>query len=176
VSAGIPVAALDAASEADAEKALFHCCGIRSWAKAMTAARPFKSEAALLAAAETAWSRCGEAEWLEAFKQHPKIGDLDSLRKRFAATAALAGAEQAGVATASEETLAALAEGNRLYEAKFGYIFIVCATGKSADAMRRLLEARLHNDPRQELAIAAQEQKQITRLRLAKIALPEAPT
>lgn len=135
----------------------------------MVAARPFRSLAGLLGAADTAWAACGPADWLEAFSHHPRIGDLDSLRRRFADTAAWATGEQAGTAEADEATLAALAAGNASYERVFGHIFIVCATGKTAPEMLALLEARLANTPESEACVAAAEQHKITRLRLEKL-------
>ena len=109
------------------------------------------------------------ADWLEAFAAHPRIGDLDALRKKFASTANWCAGEQAGVAAADEAVLTALADGNRAYEARFGYIFIVCATGKSAAEMLAILTARLANDPEVELKVATAEQAKITRLRLEKL-------
>ena len=114
----------------------------------------------------------GEPEWREAFAHHPRIGDMASLRARFASTAGWAADEQRGAAQATEETLAALARGNRVYEERFGCIFIVCATGKSAAEMLALLEARLGNDPEHEMRMAADEQMKITRLRLEKLLEP----
>ena len=107
--------------------------------------------------------------WREAFTHHPRIGDVAVLRERFASTAVWARGEQAGVAAADERTLAALAEGNRAYEARFGYVFIVCATGLKADQMLAMLNARLSNDAETEMRIAAEEQMKITRLRLEKL-------
>lgn len=145
------------------------CCGAARWVRAMVAARPFADAAALQSAAERAFSALDPEAWLEAFAHHPRIGDIEALRTRFAATAAWAGAEQAGAATAPEATLVALAEGNRTYEARFGYIFVVCATARGADEMLALLRARLGNEPAAELAVAAGEQRKITRLRLEKL-------
>lgn len=105
-------------------------------------------------------------EWREAFAHHPRIGDLESLKQRFAGTVDLASREQAAVSAASQGTLEALAEGNRAYEEKFGYIFIICASGRSADEMLAALKQRLPNDPSAEIAIAATEQMRIMRLRL----------
>ena len=116
---------------------------------------------------EQAFDQLDRDDWLEAFAGHPRIGDLDSLRHRFAATAALAAAEQAGTREASDRVLRALAQGNADYERRFGHLFIVCATGKSADEMLAILDQRLSNDPDVELEIAAGEQRKITRLRLA---------
>lgn len=163
------LAALDAAPPEAARAALGRCCGARRWVESMLASRPFRTRAALIAAAGRAERGMAREDWLEAFSHHPRIGDLDALRARFAGTAAWAGAEQRGAAAASEATLAALAEGNREYERRFGYIFVVCATGKSADEMLGLLRARLGNAPGAELAIAAAEQSKIARLRLDRL-------
>lgn len=135
----------------------------------MLARRPFANEEAVGHAASEIEASLQRADWLEAFTAHPRIGDLDSLKKKFAATATWAEGEQAGVAGAADEVLLALAEGNRLYEQRFGHIFIVCATGKSAVEMLTLLRARLPNSPEDELGIAAAEQAKITRLRLEKL-------
>ena len=123
----------------------------------------------LLEDAESQWWLCNEEDWKEAFTHHPKIGDLDSLKKKFANTAVWASGEQSGVNTAKDEILNALAEGNRLYEEKFGYIFIVCASGKSAEEMLGMLNERLKNNPEDEIRIAADEQNKITLLRLEKL-------
>ena len=135
----------------------------------MCAARPFGDRAAMFAAAERAADGLGRDDWLEAFSHHPRIGDRDALRRRFASTAAWAADEQRGAAEAPDAVLDRLARGNEEYRRRFGYIFIVCATGKSAEEMLALLEARLHNDPERELAVAAAEQRKITRLRLEKL-------
>lgn len=152
-----------------AREALLKCCGSSRWADAMVASRPFPSMDALHAAATAKWNALGTEDFLEAFSHHPRIGDINSLRAKFASTAAWAGEEQKGTAAASEKTLAGLAQGNKDYEAKFGHIFLVCATGKSADEMLRILESRLGNDARAEMAIAAGEQAKITKLRLDKL-------
>jgi 2-oxo-4-hydroxy-4-carboxy-5-ureidoimidazoline decarboxylase len=154
--------------EAQAGAAFLKCCGARRWAEQMTARRPFADEANLLESARSFWRGLDRADWLEAFAAHPKIGESE-LKKKFAGTAAWAASEQAGVAGSPDEVLKGLAEGNRAYEAKFGYIFIVCATGKSAAEMLALLRQRLPNEPDQELAIAAAEQEKITILRLQKM-------
>jgi|SRR5947209_10810095 len=153
----------------DARAALLRCCGSRRWADAMTARRPFASADDMLRAADAIWAGVDRADWLEAFAAHPRIGDLESLRKKFAATADWARGEQAGVGGADEEMIRALAEGNREYEAKFGQIFIVCATGKTAAEMLGILRGRLANDAETELRIAAAEQAKISRLRLEKL-------
>jgi 2-oxo-4-hydroxy-4-carboxy-5-ureidoimidazoline decarboxylase len=159
---------LDAASEDDARAWLTTCCGSARWVERMLAHRPFGSDEQLHAMARQEWFALTPDDWREAFRHHPKIGDRESLRTRFPRTAELSAGEQRGVAAASDDTLDALAEGNRAYEEKFGYIFIVCATGRSADEMLAMLRERLNNDPHEELLIAAGEQAKITELRLRR--------
>jgi 2-oxo-4-hydroxy-4-carboxy-5-ureidoimidazoline decarboxylase len=133
----------------------------------MCARRPFGSLAELLAAADEEWARMGRYDVLEAFEHHPRIGgDLDALRQKFSA------AEQAGVDGADEATLVALRDGTRRYEERFGHVFIVCATGRSAAEMLASLLARIGNEPSDELRIAAAEQAAITRLRLRAVEQP----
>ena len=151
---------LNALDAATAVGELLRCCGSRSWAQKMTAARPFPTVDALTATADVIWSGLGRSDWLEAFAAHPKIGERGSDWST---------KEQAGVASAAGDVRQRLAAKNRDYEARFGYIFIVCATGKSADEMLRTLEARLTNDPETEIRVAAEEQAKITRFRLAKL-------
>ncbi len=148
---------------------LMKCCGARRWAAEMNARRPFASREALLAASDEIWAGMKREDLLEAFTHHPKIGDIESLRKKFASTAAWASGEQSGVSGAGDEVLRGLSRGNEEYERKFGYIFIVCATGRSAEEMLDLLRERLKNDPARELALAAGEQRKITRIRLEKL-------
>lgn len=155
------------ADQARAE--LERCCGARAWVEAVLAARPFEDKVALFAAAEMAMRRLEARDWLEAFSHHPKIGDKEALRAKFASTRQWAAGEQAGAAAADEATLDALARGNAEYERRFGHIFIVCATGKSAAEMLALLRQRLKNPPAEELCLAAGEQAKITRLRLEKL-------
>ena len=142
------------------------CCGTTRWVEAMLERRPFGSRDELLVAARDEWFALTPDNWREAFGHHPKIGDRESLRRRFATTAHLSEREQSGVAGASDDVVAALADGNRAYEEKFGYIFIVCATGRTADEMLRMLNERLPNGPADEIKIAAAEQAKITELRL----------
>jgi 2-oxo-4-hydroxy-4-carboxy-5-ureidoimidazoline decarboxylase len=160
---------LNAIDPERARNAFTRCCGAVAWVDSMIASRPFASRDALLAASERAAQMLTREDWLQAFACHPRIGDLDALREKFAAMAAWAGAEQRAVAGASDAVLEALARGNQAYERRFGYIFIVCATARRADEMLAMLEARLPNDPAHELAVAAAEQMQITRLRLLKL-------
>lgn len=135
----------------------------------MIARRPFGSRDALLAAAREEWFALSPDDWREAFSHHPKIGDREALRARFPATRHLSEREQAGVSGASDDVLEALAEGNLAYEQKFGHIFIVCATGRSAEEMLAALRARLVNDVDTEIRLAAGEQAKITALRLEQL-------
>lgn len=147
----------------------FKCCGSTSWAKQLADKKPFNSKTELLHASDHVWSNCTSQDGLEAFTHHPKIGDLKNLEKKFASTKEWAGGEQSGVNTATHDTLVALAEGNDAYEKKFEYIFIVCATGKTAEEMLALLKARITNDAATELSIAMNEQNKITHIRLHKL-------
>lgn len=153
----------------EAARALERCCGASRWVARMLDSRPFVDVTHLHTRADEVWAQMGEVDILEAFSHHPRIGDLQSLQKKFATTAQWASGEQGGVSGAAGDILEALAEGNRRYEEKFGYIFIVCATGKSAAEMLELLTLRLPHDPGQELAIAAAEQAKITHIRLEKL-------
>lgn len=135
----------------------------------MIAHRPFDSMADLHRAAEEVWSGLERADYLEAFEHHPRLGaDPARLRARFAA-AAWSAQEQSQVALADETTLEALREGNAAYEARFGFVFLVCATGKGAREILALLEQRIGNDPETELRVAVGEHAKITRLRLDKL-------
>ena len=166
-----PHSVLDASPPSEARELLNRCCGARRWVEGMLQRLPFGSTAALLCAADQVWAELGREDYLEAFSHHPRIGeDLGALRRRFQNTSQLSAAEQAGVSEGNEATLNRLRELNVAYAERFGYIFIVCATGKSAQQMLELLEARLHNSPARELAVAAVEQAKITRLRLENLA------
>lgn len=148
---------------------MIRCCGSNRWAHTMTEKRPFESLQDIFAASDEVFRLLDENDWLDAFSHHPKIGDLKNLQKKFASTVSWASNEQSGVQVADDRTLEKLAARNTEYEDKFGYIFIVCATGKSASEMLEILEGRLANDAKAELPIAAAEQKKITRLRLEKL-------
>jgi OHCU decarboxylase len=159
---------INSLSEAEAKSAFLQCCGSPQWAEQMAKSRHFTTEASLFSYAERIWRNLSREEWLEAFAAHPKIGDPQSLRAKYGQSATWSAGEQAGVSGASEEVLESLAVGNRLYEEKFGHIFIVFATGKTADQVLELLHQRLKNDPEKEICLAALEQEKITRLRLEK--------
>ena len=151
-------------------EALQKCCGSTAWVESMVASFPVADAETLMDEAKTNWNNLRETDWREAFTHHPKIGgDVEALREKFASTSQWAEGEQAAVKAASQATLEALAAGNEEYERKFGYIFIVCATGKSAEEMLALLQARLPNKPEVEILIAMGEQDKITRLRLEKL-------
>jgi 2-oxo-4-hydroxy-4-carboxy-5-ureidoimidazoline decarboxylase len=160
---------LDRASPQEARRLLTTCCGSSAWVERMLHRRPFGSEERLANAAREAWADLTQTDWLEAFSHHPKIGDRASLAKRFPATAHLSAQEQSGVDNASAQVLDDLGAGNRAYQEKFGYIFIVCATGKNAAEMARLLRDRMHNDADTEIRVAAEEQRKITELRLRSL-------
>jgi 2-oxo-4-hydroxy-4-carboxy-5-ureidoimidazoline decarboxylase len=154
----------------EARESFLRCCGSRRWSEEMARARPFESASALIETAERIWWGLSKDDWLEAFGAHPRIGDIDSLRSKFASTAAWASREQSGVDGAAEAVLNDLAMGNRQYEARFGYIFIVCATGKTAEEIFELLKQRLIGDTEGEIKLAAAEQMLITLIRLERIA------
>jgi OHCU decarboxylase len=139
---------------------LLSCCGSTEWAQQMEEARPFPDLPALLDAADRVWRSLSETDRQEAFRAHPRIGERASGQ---------AAEEQSGARNASEATLAALDRANREYEEKFGRVFLVCATGKSAEEMLALCGARLHNDVGTEMRVTAEEQRKITRLRLEKL-------
>lgn len=146
------------------------CCGSGRWVVEMSERRPFRNAEALVAAAERAADALGADDWLEAFGHHPRLGDVESLRNRFGeASGGWSESEQSGLADASDDVLEKLAAGNATYEERFGYLFIACAAGKSAAELLDLLEARLDNAPDEELKVASEEQRQITRLRLEKL-------
>ena len=131
------------------------------WARKMMSARPFASAAAVLETADAVWDALPPLDWRQAFAAHPRIGERTG--------DAQAAGEQAGATSASAGVLARLAEANRAYEQRFGYIFIVCAAGRTAEEILATAEERLNNDPDRELGVAAGEQRHITRLRLSKL-------
>jgi OHCU decarboxylase len=145
----------------DAESALLRCSGSPRWAAQLASARPFSTRDALYDAAERIWWSLSPEDWREAFAAHPRIGERRGPQ--------WSAQEQSGAHAAAETTLAQLAEVNAAYESRFGYMFIVCATGKTGDEMLAIARRRLHNDPASELRIAATEQAAIARLRLEKL-------
>ena len=145
------------------------CCGASKWTEQMINSCPFQNKNELLKMAEETWFSLSGQDWLEAFSHHPKIGNIRSLQSKFQKTAKLSESEQKGISHVSEDLLKEIEEGNQLYEKKFGYIFIVCATGKTAEEMLALLNERLKNDPEAELLTAAKEQNKIIQLRLGNL-------
>ena len=159
--------AINTASTDAARQILMRACGSTRWVDRMMQRRPFGNDARLLFAARNEWFGLTEADWLEAFSHHPRVGDRASLAARFPATHDLSAKEQARVGGADADVIAALAEANEAYFNRFGFIFIVCATGKTAEEMLALLRSRLPNERSAELRIAAEEQARITALRLS---------
>jgi len=163
-------ATLQAWNEADetaATDAMIACCGAKRWASAMVALRPIESVLELSEAADRVWATMEDADWMEAFACHPRIGD----RKAAHATAksvAWSRQEQSSAASLADKTRAELTEGNALYEERYGFTYIVCATGKSAEEMLAILKRRLNSDRASELREAAEQQRQITQIRLGK--------
>lgn len=162
------LARLNAMSDAEAAAVLHGVCGSRRWVEGMLALRPISSREALLREAERVWMGLGREDWLEAFSHHPRIGERNLAQAKFAATAAQSSREQSGMAGASEEERAEFAAGNAEYERKFGHVFLICATGKSAGEMLAALRGRVNNAADVELRMAAAEQAKIVRLRLER--------
>ena len=160
---------LNELSANDAEAEFLKCCGSQRFASAMTAARPFANVNELLTKADSICWSLGSRDWLEAFRAHPKIGEKKAAAAQSKEAREWSAQEQSGIRNAAADTMAALAAGNRDYEQRFGFIFIVCATGKSSEEMLAILQARLQNDAETEIAVAAEEQRKITRLRLEKL-------
>ena len=160
---------LNSLSQEQADAEFLKCCGSRTWARAMNDFRPFATVAQLLVTAGDVWSSLSKEDWLEAFRAHPKIGEKKASSAQSEQAQKWSAQEQAGTEEAAAETKTALAEGNRRYIERFGFIFIICASGKSAAEMLASLNDRLQNDAQTELKIAAEQQKKITRLRLEKL-------
>jgi OHCU decarboxylase len=163
-----PVERLNRLDDEEARAALLACCGSTRWAAEVAALRPFWDTGQLLRLAGRVWRELDAEDRLEAFRAHPKIGESKAAVETGEEARRWAEGEQARARDAAAATLDALAEGNRDYERRFGFIFIVCATGKTAEEMLGLLRARLGNDPETEMSVAAEEQWRITELRLKK--------
>jgi OHCU decarboxylase len=153
----------------EAENELLKCCGSKEWARLVMAGQPFESVDDLITRADRVWWSLEPRDWLEAFHSHPKIGEKKAASAVAGEAQRWSEDEQSGIRSSAPETMAALAKLNSVYEEKFGYIFIVCASGKSSEEMLAILRARLENPAGQELRIAAAEQAKITRLRLGKL-------
>lgn len=161
--------ALNSLAPQEAVAGLLKCCGSLRWAERMAAERPFEVVAELLESADRIWWELLPQDWLEAFRHHPKIGEKKAAATQSSDAARWSEQEQSGTRTAAEEMLAELSSLNRAYEERFGFIFIVCATGKTTAEMLALLKERMTNDPDTEIRIAAEEQRRITHLRLRKL-------
>jgi OHCU decarboxylase len=157
----------NALSVGRAEQTLLDCCGSERWATGMAAHRPFVDLTDLCETADSIWRDLEPADWLEAFGRHPQVGERATAGSE--SSRRWAEDEQEGARVVAEKLKTKLAQGNQTYREKFGYIFIICATGKSAEEMLALLEQRLQNDSARELSIAAEQQRLITRLRLEKL-------
>ena len=159
---------LNALPTSEAERELLACCGSRAWAREVAAGRPYPDAETILSTSDWVWSRLTPDDWLEAFAKHPRIGER--------AAATIAGTErrwsegeQSRAQDGAPSVLAQLASANAKYEDRFGHVFLICATGKSADEILANARERLHNDRERELRIAAEEQRRITHLRLRKL-------
>lgn len=160
---------MNRAGKAEAESMFRDCCGSARWASLMETSRPFRSEDELIETAAVIWNDLATSDWLEAFLAHPMIGETKSAPSQQARSVEWSAGEQAGMSSADEILRQELSGANQAYFEKFGFIFIVCATGKSADEMLDLCQTRLSNDRDREIAIAAAEQQKITELRLRKL-------
>jgi 2-oxo-4-hydroxy-4-carboxy-5-ureidoimidazoline decarboxylase len=160
------IAAINNLTADELEARLQKCCHCAAWAERVAGSAPFLTAGNLVECCSGQWLKATEEEILEAFSGHPQIGDMDALRNKYASTAS---AEQGQVTSADESVLLALRDQNQAYLEKFGFIFIVCATGKSASEMLALLEARINNSRDDELANGAREQGEIMKLRLEKL-------
>jgi OHCU decarboxylase len=160
---------LNALSQAEARTALEACCGSTSWIEKMIALRPFSSVHDIFAAADEVWSETGPEDWLEAFRHHPRIGERKAEVSQGGVAAGWSAGEQSSAAVAERGVQDRLVAINRRYEERFGFIYIVCASGKSADELLSIAEGRLGSDRESELRIAAEEQRRIMQLRLRKL-------
>jgi 2-oxo-4-hydroxy-4-carboxy-5-ureidoimidazoline decarboxylase len=162
------LAAWNAAGATEASNAMLACCEAKRWADAMVALRPIASVFALSEAADRTWATMQEADWLEAFACHPRIGERKVSMHAGERSSAWSWAEQAQTDSASENVLDEIADGNQRYEELFGFTYIVCATGKSAEEMLAILKRRLQSTRETELREAAEQQRQIMQIRLGK--------
>jgi OHCU decarboxylase len=163
---------LNALGAEQAEAELLTCCGARAWARSMAACRPFPDRQSLLDRAGAVWRGLSRDDWLEAFRAHPRIGERLNAARGDVRVARWSETEQSGALGATADVAAELAAANRAYEERFGHVFLISATGKSAEEMLAALHERLHNDPDTELRVAASEQAKITRSRLEKLLDP----
>lgn len=145
------------------------CCGSRAWVEAMERGRPFASASEVVERGEREWRALGKQDWLEAFRHHPRIGERRLEQTRFAETAAQSGREQSGMNAATDAERAEFERLNREYEERFGHVFLICATGKTAGEMLGQIRERICRSAAEELETAAGEQAQILRIRLERM-------
>ncbi len=162
------VAAWNSAQTQPAEDVLLACCGSKAWARTLSVRRPYASLAALLVDAEAVWFELPEEEWLAAFACHPRIGELKAGEGATAQFVDWSGREQSSAQATLEAVAAALVAGNRAYEARFGFRYVVFASGRTAPELLAILEERLGHDRETELQEAARQQWKITRLRMTR--------
>lgn len=165
----VSVAELDRMPAPRAAELLASCCGASRWVERMVERRPYGSLGALRTAADEIWRSLEPRDWREAFSHHPRIGERVGTVPQGERGSAWSAKEQAGVDDAAMDVRRALTQANREYEQRFGYVYIVFATGKTADEMLALCQRRLENDPTDEIAVAAEEQRKIMQLRLARL-------
>jgi len=165
----LTVAALDAMTAREAREALASCCGATAWLDGMEERRPFGTREALFTAADEVWNALAPSDWMDAFAHHPRIGERRAAAQTGSAAQAWSSGEQSRATTADAGVKIELADAQRAYEARFGHIFLICATGKSAEEILAAVRARMRNDAAAELRVAAEEQRKITRLRLEKL-------
>jgi 2-oxo-4-hydroxy-4-carboxy-5-ureidoimidazoline decarboxylase len=163
------ISALNKLQPEAAKLAFLQCCTANAWVERMVAAMPFSSLDTLSAQADINWQGLTEADYLQAFEGHPKIGDVSSLREKYRSTEKIAAGEQSGVNTATEKMLTQLKQLNDDYQEKFGFIFIVCATGKTASQILETLSQRIVNERSEEIINAAEEQRKILQIRIEKM-------
>jgi allantoicase len=156
-------------ARAQAREALLDCCGSPMWVEAMLQRMPFPDLAYVLDTAEKTWAALDPGDWMHAFRHHPAIGGKKAEKTQSPKSKRWSKGEQAAAQTAAPQTAAALAHGNEEYQAKFGHVFLICATGKTSDEILTNLRQRLPNDPGVELRVAAEEQRKIMRIRLEKL-------
>jgi 2-oxo-4-hydroxy-4-carboxy-5-ureidoimidazoline decarboxylase len=165
-----PTEALVRWNELDAESAageILPCCGSHAWAQALAAKRPFATRQELFDASDAVWADLAEDDWREAFDSHPRIGQQHA-RSATAQSLSWSSTEQSAAISQDDAAKLALAEGNRQYEERFGRIFIVRASGKSSSEILDILQSRMQNSVADEMLEAAEQQRQITQLRLRK--------
>ena len=163
------VATFDRMPAAQAADVLRACCGAERWVEGMLATRPFGTIRVLLTAADEVWQTLGPTDWREAFAHHPRLGESSTAVPQDERERAWSSGEQAGMQGTPTDVRASLAKANATYEERFGFICIICATGMTTGEILTLTEERLANEPEEELAVAAAEQRKITRLRLLKL-------